>query len=80
MKLQRAREFLVRTVPSGTLWKREASTKLDQVYMVCLSGQQFRPRILLHRCQQEHLGILIEYLMCPKNHILGTKIIFAGVQ
>ncbi|VCW68269.1 unnamed protein product [Gulo gulo] len=56
--LRRARRFLFRSVPNAKLWKREASTRLGQIFMVYL-GERSGPWISLHGCQQEqrhHLG------------------------
>ena len=40
--LKKARRFLFRSVPSATLWKREASIRLDQISTVCSGGRQAR--------------------------------------
>ncbi|CAO2621986.1 hypothetical protein LEMLEM_LOCUS17366 [Lemmus lemmus] len=40
--LRKARRFLFRSVPSATLWKSEASIRLDQTSMVCLGGREVR--------------------------------------
>nr|KAF6418165.1 cytochrome c, somatic [Rousettus aegyptiacus] len=47
--LRRARRFLFRSVPSAILWKREASTRLGQISMVCLGERQVRPLDFLTR-------------------------------
>lgn len=78
--VKRAGGVLLTSVPNATPWKGKASTKLSQVFVVCWSGKQVWPWILLHRCQQEQIhymgiGDTEEYLENSKKCIPGTKMI-----
>lgn len=50
---------LFKSVPDATPWKRKASIKQSQVFVVCRNGKQVRPWIFLHRCLQEQIHHMV---------------------
>ena len=66
---------MFRSVSSATLWKREASIRLDQTSTVWEEDRS-GGWILVHRCQQEQRN----HLENSKKYIPEIKIIFTGIK